>query len=69
MSRVEIPSFVEEKRRRQAMPPMDATLKRCDCEIGNLLEHSLMPLHIDDRAALEDLHRQVRAALGDPTDA
>lgn len=40
------------------------TLKRVDCELGNLLEHSLNELHADDRAALEDLHAQVRQALG-----
>ncbi len=63
MGRVEIPHLVEEKIHRQARPPIDGTLKRCECEIGNLLENNLMPLHVDDRAALTDLLTQVKAAL------
>lgn len=41
------------------------TLKRVECELGNLLENALNELHPDDRAALENLHRQVRCALAD----
>lgn len=39
------------------------TLKRVECELDNLLTSSLNALHLDDRAALEDLHQQVRLAL------
>lgn len=40
------------------------TLKRVDCELGNLLDNNLNALHPEDRAGLEDLRRQVRLALG-----
>jgi hypothetical protein len=42
---------------------LTGTLKRCECEVGNLLENCLMPLHPDDRAVLEHLHRQIKEAL------
>lgn len=63
MSRIPIPELVELKFRKQELPPIDGTLKRCECEIGNLLENCLMPLHPDDRAALEHLYSQIKDAL------
>ena len=68
MSRVEIPHLVEAKILRQQRPRMDGTLMRCECEIGNLLENCLLPLHEDDRAALEDLHRQIKSAIAPDAD-
>ena len=41
------------------------TLKRAECEIGNLLENALTNLHPDEKGALENLHRAVRLAIGD----
>lgn len=37
------------------------TLKRCDCEIGNILD--CVELHPDHREAIEDLHKQIKEQL------
>ena len=66
MSKIKIHGdLVVEKVKRDSRPPMEGTLMRVDCELGNLLENSLLPLHPDDRYGLEDLKGQVMAALGE----
>ncbi|KKL55693.1 hypothetical protein LCGC14_2252860 [marine sediment metagenome] len=40
------------------------TLKRVETELGNLLDPGVTELHPDHRESLEDLHRQVRIAVG-----
>ena len=40
------------------------TLKRVDCEIGNLLDADVAELHPDHRDAFENLQRQVQIAIG-----
>ena len=41
------------------------TLKRVECDLGNLLEQPISELHSDERDVISDLHRQVRLAIGD----
>ena len=40
------------------------TLKRVDCELGNLLDNGVADLHSDHRVAIEDLQKQVQIAIG-----
>ncbi|WP_018234255.1 hypothetical protein [Thioalkalivibrio thiocyanodenitrificans] len=39
------------------------TLKRAECEISNILDRPLSEMHPDDRAALNDLRRQIQVAI------
>lgn len=41
------------------------TLKRVECDLGNLLEQPVSELHPDERDVIAALHRQVRLAIGD----
>lgn len=41
------------------------TLKRVECDLGNLLEQPVSEIHPDERDVLVNLHRQVRLAIGD----
>ncbi len=53
--------LIAEKLLQQAKPDQVGTLKRADCEIGNLLECVDLPEEWQD--IFKDLHRQVRAAI------
>ena len=61
MSRVEKPDLVEEKFKNQLKPDCLGTLKRCECEIGNLLEYG--NLDPEWREIFQDLHNQVAASI------
>lgn len=42
-----------------------ATLKRVQCELGNILDPQTVDLHPDHREALDDLMLHVRLAIAD----
>ena len=61
MSRIEIATLIEEKLVRQERPDAIGTLKRCDVEIGNLLDSCV--LDAEWTAIFLDLYRQIGRAL------
>ena len=61
MSRIEISELVENKLHRQTAPSVVGTLKRCECEIGNLLDCNV--LEPEWREIFLDLGNQIQKAL------
>ena len=61
MSRVENTVLVDERFQRQEKPSIEGTLKRCDCEIGNLLDQPVLDSEWEE--IFIGLHDQIRSAL------
>lgn len=62
MSRTEKPDLVAEKLERQQRPPAIGTLKRVECELDNMIEHS--DLNEEWLDIMTDLRKQVNQAIG-----